>query len=72
MSAATDLPTLDLREQLVRIDRAIAETRKFQAETDKIHRDRFLAPFVVIAAAFTGLGATVGPVLVRALLGGHG
>lgn len=58
------LPGLDLREQIVRIDRAIAETHKLQAESDKFHaetlklgRDRWLAPFIAIAtlvAAITG------------------
>ena len=35
MSDAIDRPGLDIREQIIRIDRAIAETQKFQAETDR-------------------------------------
>ena len=72
MSAATEIPDpLDIREQLVRIDRAIAETRKFQAEVDKIKRDRFLAPLAVIIAALAAVGSTVGTALVHALVGVH-
>ena len=59
MSVAGD-GGIDLREELVRIDRAIAETRKFVAEHDKLAAEardceRWLAPLValnaVIAAA---------------------
>ncbi len=71
MGATTDLDQLNIREQIVRIDRTIAETQKFQAEVQKMHRDRFLAPFVVVFAGLAGLGATVGPVLVRAIWAGH-
>ena len=35
--AAADLPSLDIREQIVRIDRAIAETQKFQAEVGRMN-----------------------------------
>jgi len=52
----------DLREQLVRIDRAIAETQKLQeeafkfaAETRKLSREYVLAPFVAGAAVLGGL-----------------
>jgi hypothetical protein len=55
-------PELDLREQIVRIDRAIAETGKFQAEqrkfiaeAQKLDRDRWLAPALAIAAVIGGL-----------------
>ena len=38
MSDATaDFPSLDIREQIVRIDRAIAETQKFQAEVGRMN-----------------------------------
>jgi hypothetical protein len=35
MSSTAEPGEINLREQLVRIDRAIAETRKFQEESDK-------------------------------------
>ena len=54
MSATVqDDASLDVREQIVRIDRAIAETHKFQAETNKLTRGRSLAP---ITLALTGVG----------------
>lgn len=68
MSATTDLPALDLREQIVRIDRAIAETQKFQAETAKLRRDRFLAPALALAATL-GAIATFAPAIIRAIGG---
>ena len=53
-------PTLDIREQLARIDRIQAELQKSQveitkmtAETDKTRMDIKLVPWTV---AFTGLG----------------
>jgi len=64
----SDLP-LDLREQLVRIDRAQAELAKFQEETrkfvaeqhklmaegDKFRRDRSLAPWLAGGAVAGGI-----------------
>jgi hypothetical protein len=35
MSATTPMPSLDVQEQVSRIDRALAETQKLQAETVK-------------------------------------
>jgi hypothetical protein len=56
---------LDLREQLIRIDRAMAESHKFQAEREKLlaeaaklNRDRWLAPVLTIAAVIGGLLGT--------------
>jgi len=56
---------LDLREQLVRIDRAMSENQKFQAEREKLlaeaaklNRDRWLAPVLAIAAVIGGLLGT--------------
>ena len=61
MSTTKENP-LDIREQLVRIDRAIAETRKFVSERDelaeeaaKISRDRWLAPVLAIVSVIGGL-----------------
>ena len=55
---------LDLKEQIARIERAQAETRKFAAEQNKLAaeaaklgRDRWLAPVVVV---FSGIGAIGG------------
>ena len=59
MSVTTDIPQLDLREQIVRIDRAIAETQKFQAEAGKFNRDRWLAPVVAIASVTAAVGGII-------------
>lgn len=73
MSTTTaDQPELDIREQIVRIDRAIAETQKFHAEIGKIQRDRLLAPFVVIFGGLAALGSTLGPAIIHAVWGAHG
>ena len=60
MSAA--LPSLDIQEQIARIDHAIAETHKFQAETNKltaegrkIRRDYWLAPLAIVSAVIVGI-----------------
>ena len=55
---------LNLREQIVRIDRAIAETQKFQAEAAKFRRARFLAP-ILAAGALGGFVAAVLPLILR-------
>ena len=67
---------LDLREQIARIDRSIAETQKFQdeanklrAEAGKLSRDRFLAPLVVTAAFLGATLAILGPPALRVILG---
>ena len=76
------METLKLEAAEARIGRDLAETRKFVAEQAKLsagalklRRDRFLAPFVIVAATVTGLtagiGATIGPVITRALMTGH-
>jgi len=67
----SDIPAdLDLREQIARIDRALAETHKFQAETNKLQeeaqklleegrkyrRDRWLAPWTLGVAILGGVG----------------
>ena len=57
---------MNLREQLVRIDRAIAETRKLQqesdkfaAETRKIGREYWLAPLLAFATVVGASAAAV-------------
>jgi hypothetical protein len=62
----TDHP-LDLREQIVRIDRAITETRKFVAEHDKLaakarkfDRERALAPWQIGILLVGSVGGFVG------------
>ena len=73
-------PTLDLQEQIARIDRnqaeigkllaeqpkLYAEHRKLVAEADKLRRDRFLAP-VATAAAVGAVVATIMPTILRSL-----
>ncbi len=72
MSATTPQPTLDIQEQIARIQRSQEETNKFvaeqhklMAEGDKYRRDRFLAP-VLVAAAVSGAVATLLPTLLHA------
>lgn len=52
--------TLDLREQIARIDRMQEETRKFAAEHRKIDRDDTLAGWQVAIAGMTAGAALVG------------
>lgn len=59
----SDTAELDIREQITRIDRAMAETHKFvaeqqklAAETAKLNRDRAFVPWVVMATLL-GAGA---------------
>jgi hypothetical protein len=61
MSDAT-LPSLDIREQIIRIDRAIAETQKYQSESNKLRaeerklrRDIVIAPWVAAVGGVAGL-----------------
>ena len=58
--------SLNLREQIVRVDRAIAETQKFQEQLTRLRaeganykRDRFLAPWLGLAGAIGGIIALV-------------
>lgn len=76
----SDTGSLDLREQIERIDRDIAESRKlryesdklneernkmwhearkFEAERDKLLRDRGLAPWIVAASFGGGIVAAI-------------
>lgn len=62
MSDAAAEHNLDLREQIVRIDRALAESEKFQAEQRKLiaeaakfERERSLAPVVIAASLGAGI-----------------
>ena len=55
-------PDLDLREQIVRIDRAIAETQKLLAEARKFNRD----PWFIIVGAIIAALATRLPEILRA------
>lgn len=66
----SDLPSdyserLNLRKQITRIDRAIAETGKLQAGGAKFRRERFLAP-IVAASARSGFIAALLPSVLRA------
>ena len=68
----SEIPHLDLNEQIASIERAQAETRKFVsesaklaaehlkliAEAQKLDRDRWLAPALAIAAVVGGLLGT--------------
>ncbi|MCB8876134.1 hypothetical protein [Acidisoma silvae] len=72
MSDATAEHGLDIREQIVRIDRALAESRKFQAEQSKLiaeaakyDRERKLAPFVLAISLSAGVSAALVSLLGR-------
>lgn len=56
---------LNIREQIVRIDRNIADTQKLAAEARKFDRERFLAP-ILAAGALGGVLAAAVPLLFRA------
>jgi hypothetical protein len=53
---------LDLREQLARIDRALAETQKLLAEARKFNRD----PWFILIGAIVAAIATRLPEILRA------
>ena len=67
--SATTPPSLDLQEQINRIDRMMAETQKLQeeaiklrreamkldAEALKLGRDRLLAPVLAVTGMVTGI-----------------
>jgi hypothetical protein len=63
----------DLREQMVRIDRAIAESRKFAAEQNKLaeeaqklhHERRWLVPLALLGNG--ALAAIIGALVARLL-----
>jgi hypothetical protein len=72
-------PDIDLREQLIRIDLAIAETHKFQQESDKfaaearkMARDYRLSPILVVGAVATGIGSLLGAITFVLRLSGKG
>jgi hypothetical protein len=57
----SDLPPLDLREQIARIDRMRDESEKFKAgqqkliaEAAKLNRDRLVDPWLAIASVVGG------------------
>lgn len=73
MSAASD-SSLDLREQITRIDRMIAETQKFQdearqldREARKFERDRTTSALIAGPTILTA-GAAIGGLLVKLFL----
>ena len=67
-----DTTDLDLHEHLVRIDRAIAEPRKFQAEASKLKADRWIAPFLAGGTFIVAVGGLVTGLLSLLKLSGHG
>jgi hypothetical protein len=60
----SDIPSdwrgqLDIREQIVRIDRDLADIHKLQAETRKFNRDPWILAFAAMTAAFATVVAGV-------------
>ena len=72
MSDISDLPQLDLREQIVRIDRAIVETQKSQAEAAKLKADRWIAPLLAGGTFIAATGGLITGVLALLRHAGHG
>lgn len=67
MNASASGGILDLQEQIARIDRAQAETRRFaaeqtalSAEADKLRRGRDLAPVQIVLTAMAAGAALFG------------
>lgn len=56
----TALPSIDLREQLARIDRLIAGTQQLMPEESKLRGDRAMAPWQVVTAAMAVGAAPLG------------
>jgi hypothetical protein len=52
---------LALREQIVRTDRMIEETRKFSAKAAKLNRDRAIAPWQIVVAGMEQAGRWLPP-----------
>ena len=72
-AAFNEADRLNLREQIARIDRTLDEAAKFRservkldAEAAKLHRDRFLAPALALAATLGAIAALV-PTILRAV-----
>jgi len=57
MTESTSDEALNLREQIVRIDRNIAEVEKLQAEARKFKVESQWEPWKVLLSALAGLGA---------------
>ena len=74
----SDTNTVDAQEQLTRIERMNAETRKFveealklSAEARKLNRDASFAPFTIIIGASTAGAALFGAGVAFVKLLGH-
>ena len=62
----SDMPVrdpLDIRAVLVRIDRDLDEAAKLRAEARKFDRERWIAPFTTILAAFAAIVARLPEIL---------
>jgi Synaptobrevin len=79
MSTSTTPASLDLQEQIVRIDRAIAETHKLQNESDKfaaearkMRREYWLAPILAIVTVIGGLVGFISGAITLLRMSGKG
>ena len=86
MSDAIDHPSLDIREQIIRINRAIAGTQKFQAEASKLGagtreldaggrklgRGAYLSSVLVAVTFVSAVGGLVTGILSLLRVSGHG
>jgi hypothetical protein len=73
---STELPSLDLREQIVRIDHALDEAAKLRSEANKLRaeetklyaearkfdRDRWIAPWLAIVGLIGGIATAAGAI----------
>lgn len=57
------IPSLDLREQISRIDRAHAEIEKLLAEARKFKRERWLVPVTIAGALLAAIVARLPEIL---------
>jgi|HubBroStandDraft_1064217.scaffolds.fasta_scaffold118848_2 hypothetical protein len=64
------LPQLDIREQIARIDRNLAETEKLFAEGRKFNRDFWIVPLSVFGAILAAVVARL-PEIMHAFGVGH-
>lgn len=55
-----DIPTLDVREQITRIDKMQAELARIQIEIVKLKLDVGLEPWRIVLAAIAGTAALFG------------
>ena len=79
ISQEADHPTLDIREQIARIDRLVVENARLQTETrrlnvggGKLTANRWVAPFIATGTFVAAVGGFVTNILSLLRTTGHG